>query len=135
MAKQFTYSKKERLKSRKLTEQLFKEGKSFTLFPVKVFYLKIEEPSDAPVKAGVGASGRVFKKAVDRNRIKRLLREAYRLEKAVLTDYTRSHNITVAVFLLYVDKVLPEHNLIQSKMPLAIARLIKQLDEAAKANT
>jgi ribonuclease P protein component len=51
--KQFTYNKTEKLKSRKQTEQLFSAGKSFTIFPVKVFYLRVEE-QDSTLKAGVG---------------------------------------------------------------------------------
>ena len=135
MAKQFSYGKEEKLKSRKLTEQLFKQGKSFTMFPLKVFYMPITEKLDFPVKTGVGTSSRNFKKATDRNRVKRLLREAYRTEKTVLTDYAKANKKQVAIFFLYIDKVLPEYTLIKSKMPLAIGKLIKQLHEVAAANT
>ncbi|CAN5794633.1 hypothetical protein BH10BAC2_BH10BAC2_30130 [soil metagenome] len=135
MANQFSYGKEEKLKSRKLTEQLFTQGKSFTVFPLKVFYMPVNEKLDFPVKAGVGTSSRNFKKATDRNRVKRLLREAYRAEKMGLIDYARTSQKQVAIFFLYIDKVLPEYALIQSKMPIAIGKLIKQLNEVAAANT
>ncbi|QEC67850.1 ribonuclease P protein component [Panacibacter ginsenosidivorans] len=135
MAKQFSYGKEEKLKSRKLTEQLFSKGKTFTVFPLKVFYMPVKEELDFPVKAGVGTGSRNFKKAADRNRVKRLLREAYRTEKNALTDYARANQKHVAIFFLYIDKVLPEYTLIKSKMPLAIGKLIKQLHEVAVANT
>jgi ribonuclease P protein component len=135
MAKQFSYGKEEKLKSRKLTEQLFRQGKSFTVFPLKVFYIPVIEILDFPVKAGVGTSSRNFKKATDRNRIKRLLREAYRSEKMGLIDYARTNQQQVAIFFLYIDKVLPEYALIKSKMPIAIGKLIKQLNEVVAANT
>jgi ribonuclease P protein component len=48
MAKQFSYGKEEKLKSRKLTEQLFSKGKTFTVFPLKVFYLPVSETMDFP---------------------------------------------------------------------------------------
>lgn len=90
---------------------------------------------DFPVKAGMGTSSRNFKKATDRNRVKRLLREAYRVEKAVLTDYAKANQKQVAIFFLYIDKSLPEYMVIKSKMAIAIGKLIKQLHEMAAANT
>jgi ribonuclease P protein component len=127
--KQFTYSRTERLKSRKQTEQLFSTGKSFTIFPMKVFYLEIDE-QDKSVKAGVGVSSRNFKKAVERNRIKRLLREAYRTEKIPLCDHLERNKKHAALFLLYIDKIMPEFMLLKEKMHLVIQRLIKELSEA-----
>ncbi|MCU0334472.1 MAG: ribonuclease P protein component, partial [Chitinophagaceae bacterium] len=82
-----TLGKAEKLKSRKLIDQLFAQGRSFTAFPVKVVYLAAPAPPTpdhqhlTPVQVGVTASTRHFKHATDRNRIKRLLREAYRLQK------------------------------------------------------
>lgn len=135
MANQFSYGKEEKLKSRKLTDQLFRQGKSFTLFPLKVFYMPVAEQMDFPVKAGVGTSSRNFKKATDRNRVKRLLREAYRTEKMGLIDYAKTNRKQVAIFFLYIDRVLPDYALIKSKMPIVIGKLIKQLNEVVTANT
>ena len=116
-------------------EALFKEGRSFTVFPLKVFYLMPEKPLDFYVKAAVGASSRNFKKAVDRNRVKRLLREAYRTEKLPLHLFLQQNNQQVAVFILYIDKVLPEYTTVKAKMPIVVQRLIKQLHEKAVTNT
>ena len=77
----FKYSKQDKLKSKKLIEQLFTEGKSVTAYPLKLIYLKTEFEDDSILKTGVSVSKRLHKTAVDRNRIKRLLREAYRLNK------------------------------------------------------
>lgn len=118
-----------------MLEQLFREGKSFVVFPVKVIYLQPSEPLDYPVKMGVGVSGRHFKKAVQRNRAKRLLREAYRLHKLPLHTCLQTQNKQVAVFLLYIDKVLPDGRLLQQKMPAIITRLIKELHESTAAHT
>jgi ribonuclease P protein component len=74
-----TYPRTEKLKSRKLIQQLFTEGKSVTASPIKCFYLVNPSELSETLQTGVGASARNFKKAVHRNRIKRLLREAYRL--------------------------------------------------------
>jgi len=134
MAKTFTYRKEEKLKSRKLMQELFSKGKSFTVFPLKVLYFIPSAKSDFKIKAGAGASSRNFKKAVDRNRIKRILRECYRTEKLPLHQFLSEHNKQVVIFLLYIDKVLPEYKLIKNKMPVVIQRLMKELNEKNTSN-
>ena len=72
----FKYSKKDKLKSKKLIERLFNEGKSLTVYPLRLIYLKTEFEDQSILKTGVSVSKRLQKTAVARNRIKRLLREA-----------------------------------------------------------
>ncbi|WP_153800588.1 ribonuclease P protein component [Foetidibacter luteolus] len=129
------YPKEEKLKGRKLVQQVFGSGKSFVVFPLKVFYTVAQQPLGYAVKAGVGASSRSFKKAVERNRIKRLLREVYRLNKQPLHQVQAGNNLQLAFFILYIDKVMPQQALLQSKMQLVIQRLIKELHEVAAENT
>ena len=130
----YNFNKQEKLKSRKVIDKLFAEGKSFLVFPVKVVYTIVDEPMDFPIKIGVSASKKNFKTAVDRNRIKRLLRENYRLNKHPLHDCVTSNGKQVAVFLMYIDKTLPENSLLQKKMPLIIDKLIKALGETVSPN-
>ncbi len=128
MAKTFSYNKVEKLKSRKLLEQLFANGKSFLVFPIKVFYLPVTDGATVSlVQVGVGTSSRNFKHAADRNRIKRLIREAYRLNKLPLHEFLTTQQKKVAVFFLYIDKALPQENIVQQKMPLVLDKLMKQL--------
>jgi ribonuclease P protein component len=127
MPKTFSYNKTEKLKSRKQMEQLFARGKSFLVFPVKVFYMEMAGETDGPIKVGVGASSKVFKKAVHRNRVKRLLREAYRLNKIPLHEFVEANNKKVAVFMLYIDKTLPQMPQLETKMPLVIDKLINSI--------
>ena len=77
----YTLGKEERLKSRKIIGRLYGEGKSIKVFPLRMVYLQTMHTSDYPCQVGVSVPKRNFKRAVDRNRIKRLLRESYRLEK------------------------------------------------------
>lgn len=135
MAKLFSYQAKEKLKSRKLMDQLFTVGKSVSVFPVKAFYNEINTALDFPVKVGVGVSSRNFKKAVDRNKIKRLLRECYRLNKQPLLDFATTTNKNFAVFFLFVDKSLPNFEILLIKLPLVIDKLINQLNENSSTNT
>ena len=108
MSKQFTLGKEERLKSQKQTELVFSEGKKFTLAPFRVYYLSIKDQLNV-LQFGVGVSTKNFKKAVDRNRIKRLAREAYRLQKKILEKKLIEANSYLTVFFIYTGKELPEY--------------------------
>ncbi len=81
----FTFKRAERLKSRKVIEQLFKQGQSFAQYPLRIVWVEMAEPrSEFPAQFALSVSKKKFKRAVDRNRIRRLVREAYRLNKHVL---------------------------------------------------
>jgi len=123
MAATYSYGKKEKLKSRKRIDQLFTGGRSFSVFPLKVFYHFSDENVAGALQAGVGVSVRNFRKAVDRNRIKRLLREAYRLNKPPLFATISEKKKNAAVFFLYLGKELPELPLLNDKMRAALERL------------
>ena len=86
MAVKFTLKKAERLKSKKLIERLYIEGNTIKAFPLRMVYIQSEHTSDYPAQVGVSVPKRNFKKAVDRNRIKRLLRESYRKQKYTVYD-------------------------------------------------
>lgn len=128
--KPFSYSKEEKLKSRTQLEAIFASGKSFSVFPVKVFFIETDAPQKASVKAGVGVSAKYFKKAVQRNRIKRLLREAYRLEKKQLSEQLTEQQKQIAVFFLYIDKEMPAFEVVKEKMKDCLAKLQTKLKAA-----
>ena len=97
----FKYSKKDKLKSKKLIEQLFTEGKAVTAYPLRLIYLKTDFDDGSTLKTGVSVSKRLHKTAVARNRIKRLLREAYRLNKPL---YFNNSSTSYAFMILYLSK-------------------------------
>jgi ribonuclease P protein component len=84
---QFTYPKKEKLKSKTTIDLLFSEGKSVSKYPLRLVYVENTEINPEPIKIGVSVSKKYFKKAVDRNYFKRVLRETYRLNKHLLIDH------------------------------------------------
>lgn len=77
----YTFRKEERLCSRKHLDLLFKNGSSFLLYPFRVSYLFINEPADVQVQVVINVPKKRYKRAVDRNLLKRRIREAYRLNK------------------------------------------------------
>jgi ribonuclease P protein component len=110
MARPFSLSKNEKLKSRKQIDDLFATGKSVSVFPVRVSYKfspAMEEESILQI--GVTASRRNFKRAVDRNRAKRLLREAYRLQKTALVQLMNERKLKGYAFFMYTDKQKPNY--------------------------
>lgn len=84
---QFTYPKKAKLKSKTTIDLLFSEGNSVSKFPLRLVYVENKEPNAELIKMGVSVSKKYFKKAVDRNYFKRVLRETYRLNKHLLIDH------------------------------------------------
>ena len=82
----FTYPNHEKLKSKTTIDALFSEGKSVSKYPLRLVYVENTEPNAEVIKMGVSVSKKYFKKAVDRNYFKRILRETYRLNKAILLE-------------------------------------------------
>ena len=91
----FSYPKSEKLKSKKTIDLLFSKGKSVSKYPLRLVYIECdfdtveskEFEAEQKIKMGVSVSKKYFKRAVDRNYFKRLLREAYRLNKHLLIDH------------------------------------------------
>ena len=111
MGKEAGFGKQEKLKSRKMVEELFAQGKNQSIFPIRIFYkfLPVQADEKSIMEAGVSVSKRNFKKAVDRNRIKRLLREAYRLQKKELLQVLKEQQKKGYVFFIYTHKELPTY--------------------------
>lgn len=116
----FVFRKEERLRKEKVIQELFDKGSSFYLYPFKVFYLSNPDQSCPTHQILLSASKRNFKKAVDRNLIKRRMREAYRLQKALLP-------VSPKLFLgfVYTHKEILLFDEIQKKMNQCLLRLGK----------
>ena len=110
----FTLKKYERLKSRKLITELFNGGRSVNAHPVKALYKFTA--GTAVLQAGFTVSSKNFKKAVDRNTLKRLLRESYRLQKNGLHDTLASKGKNAIIFFIYTGKELADLETVSSKV-------------------
>ncbi len=119
----FTFPKKEKLKSKKLIDKLFVTGKSISYSSLKLVYLAADFEDASKIKTGVIAPKNKFKKAVDRNRVKRILREAYRLNKhAVFNNIEGSF----AFMILYLGNDIPSLNEVDEKMQGLLKKFLEK---------
>ncbi|CAM3340095.1 ribonuclease P protein component [Aequorivita lipolytica] len=114
------FPKAEKLKSSKTIEKLFLEGKTYSKFPLKVFFLPKENIETH--RAAFAVPKRNFKSAVDRSRVKRQLREAYRLQKELLDEI---HGKNFVMLFLFLGKVKPQY----AELEKAIVVLLKKLHD------
>ena len=131
LTNKFTYQKKDKLKSRKQMQFLFSKGTAITMHPIRLLYtIEKEEAgifSNGLLQAGVGAPSRQFRKAVQRNKVKRLLREGYRLEKPNFTNSISITNTRLNLFFLYVDANVQTQQQIQATIKLLLQKLADKL--------
>ncbi len=120
-----TFPKKEKLKNKKLITQLFEEGRAVTSFPIKLIYLKTDLSNGVKIQAGVTVPKKNFKSAVKRNRIKRLLRESYRLNKAAIFNNSED---SFAFLFLYLGKEQPTYHNINEHLTKVLAKFKKKID-------
>ncbi|WP_339710778.1 ribonuclease P protein component [uncultured Kriegella sp.] len=119
----FGYPRIEKLKSKKLIEQLFLEGKSVSSYPLKLIFLQTELPENVKIQSSVAVPKKKFKSAVKRNRIKRLLREAYRLNKHLVFN---NSDPSFAFLFLYLGKEMPEYNDVEKNMQTILQKFLKK---------
>lgn len=154
-----TLSKDQRLKSRKLIGNVFSEGKPVQSFPIRAVCLFSEnsgqssqtqdqpgptgfpDPKEIPsskafnyLQAGFSVSTRNFKKAVDRNRVKRLMKEVYRKKRPELEAALTSAGKQLTLFFIFTGKELPGYELVEVKMHLVIKRILEQINGNAQKN-
>ena len=133
MREKFTLGKEERLKSRKQIENLFDKGKSFVVAPFRVYFIVNKElpiqKVESGLKFGTGVSAKNFKKAVDRNRIKRLTREAWRLQKNEISKKAKETQRQLNVFFIYTGRELPDFTTVKDKVAIALKKLADKIDE------
>lgn len=127
--KTYSLSKAERLCGETTIAKLFEEGRSFVKYPLRVVY-KVEDESAASgglARMMVSVPKKIFKRAVKRNRVKRLVREAFRLNKHTLDGFCAEQNLHIA--FVYLDKQLPSQEQITRAVQAAFARIVAPRNE------
>ena len=113
----YTFKKEERLCSRKHLDLLFKNGSSFLLYPFRVSYLFVEEPASVQAQVVINVPKKRYKRAVDRNLLKRRIREAYRLNKEENFYNQLPTDLGLLLFSIqFVGKEKYEFTFIQKKL-------------------
>ena len=124
----YTFKKEERLCNKKLIDKLFHNGSSFLCYPFKASWLLIDEPVQFPVQILFSVSKRRYKHAVDRNLIKRRMREAYRLNKQkYLYDVLNSSNKKIVLSVGFIGKEIAEYDFAEKKMLKLLTQLCAEI--------
>ena len=121
----FTYPNHQKLKSKTTIDALFSEGKSVSKYPLRLVYVENTEANAEVIKMGVSVSKKYFKKAVDRNYFKRILRETYRLNKAILLENNEKN---YAFMFFYQTK----ERLSYTEIELKTKQLFQKFNEITK---
>jgi ribonuclease P protein component len=127
-ARSYSFPKEEHLCRKKLIEELFGRGSSFGLYPLRIVWLPTASPTAVPPQVLVSVSKRNFKRAVDRNYFKRLMREAYRLNKYRLLEAEGGHCVG-QLAIIYTGKEKKPFTLVEKKLISGLERL---LDDASR---
>lgn len=121
------FRKSERLKSRKLIKALFSKGKSFGVYPLRLVYMPVlDPPLPSPVQCTVSVPKRKFRRAVHRNRLRRQVREAWRLHKHKVYEAMQEQTTTYAFMVLYVAKEPLPYPEVEKSMRKIIERFIQK---------
>ena len=121
------FGKEYKLCSQKVIQSIFDEKKSVKAYPFLIHYSLLPLTSDASFQITVSAPKRNFKKAHDRNRIKRLMREAIRKNKLILEPFLLESNKQVALFMIYTAREEIPYDILFKKTTLLFTQLIKEI--------
>ena len=126
-----TFKKEERLSRKKIIESLFADGISFNQFPFKVVWLEYPLDGKYPVQVLISVPKRKFKRAVDRNLLKRRIREAYRKNKESLYGYLKEKDKTCVLALLYISSEIASYKEIEEKIIVVLKRCKSEYEKTA----
>ena len=122
MTTAYTFSKNERLRRKKMVDKLFVKGKSLMAFPLRIQYMLVDKLDDAAVQILISVPKKRFKRAVDRNLIKRRIKEAYRLNKqTLLTEVPEDKTLLIAC--IYSNNEIFAYEVIEKAMLKGIGKL------------
>jgi ribonuclease P protein component len=122
----FSFSKKERLKNKIEIESLFSEGNRFFEYPFNVIW-KLYSNSDSTLKMAVSVPKKKIPNATDRNKIKRLVREAFRKNKIIIQQPLEAKNVKLHLMLVYSQSSIISMSEIEDKISVTLQRLAEQI--------
>ena len=120
------FPKAEKLKGKTLIDGLFQNGQSVTLFPIRLYYMPIEDSAITTFKTGVSVPKRNFKLAVHRNRIKRLMREVFRKNKQLVYGKTTQQ---YALLFVFIGKQTPDYEFVEANLQGCLKKFIQRAEK------
>lgn len=120
----YTLPKRHRLVHRRVIEDLFATGKSVTGYPLRLQYKTVPRKEEPHHQVGFSVPKRRWRRAVDRNKIKRALRELYRHHHPILTDQYAGTDDALILFVLYIGKDIPSPQELERGWHKATKKLI-----------
>lgn len=124
-----TFTKNERLSDKKLIEKLYAHGNSFAEYPFKVIWLTETTPINSHLQVLISVPKRIYKRAIDRNRIKRTVRESYRIRKEDLFLSLQKKNLRMIIMFIFTSKTMLSFHEVQNKIILILHRLNEKINE------
>lgn len=124
----FTFTKDERVTGERRIEALFARGYSFMAYPFRVVYLKKDLSLSKSVSILISVPKKRIRSSVQRNRLKRLTREAYRLNKHLLTPFIKSEHAGLDMAFIYVKDDIADYAMVEKGMIKALRVLVSELD-------
>lgn len=124
----YTLPKRERLHLKRDLDLLFGQGRSFVSYPLRVIYLVSREPQDERVQMMVSVGKKYFRRAVKRNRVKRLIRESYRLNKHSWLVELKEQRVWIKIGYICVSKDLPSFGEVERAVVKSFKHIISKLE-------
>lgn len=130
----YTFSKEEKLCRTKSIDRLFSSGQSFIAYPLRIVFCQEQKSAetDHSTQIMISVSKKKFKRAVKRNRVKRLIREAYRLNKVDFIQLLDKKEIRMDIAFLYLKNELPAYEEIEKAVKKAIGTLSERIEKEGK---
>ncbi|HIU55205.1 MAG TPA: ribonuclease P protein component [Candidatus Gallibacteroides avistercoris] len=120
-------TRNERLRGKSAIDRLFSRGRSFAVFPLRAVYSVVSVPDAPEISLLVSVSKKRFKRAVKRNKVKRLIKETFRLKKSIAAETLKESGKQVHLAILYLDKEIHPYHTFDSRMEELLKRLASEI--------
>ncbi len=128
MHQRFFLKKREHLALQRIIQKLFQEGIQVNCYPFKIYMLQVEKSMSHRIQVLFSVPKRQFKKATDRNLVRRRIREAYRLNKQILDNINLKPEMQIAIAIVYSAEDIIDYDSIQNKMTDALEKIVSIIE-------